>query len=376
MKLPEGWKNIELGEIFSFEKKSKVKAGDGKKEGKYKFFTSSSERAKFIDEYNFDGEFLIFGTGGSASTHYCNEKFSTSTDCFVVKVSDKIMAKYVYYFLFGNIHILGAGFKGSGLKHISKKYIEKINIPYPESKQEQKKIISTIEKAEEAKNLRKDADELTRDYLNSVFLGMFGNLVVNEKGFEKQKIGDLAIKITDGTHKTPKYKSEGVTFLSAKNIINEELSFKDVKYISKEEHKDLIKRCNSEKGDVLLTKSGSIGSAAIIRSTEEFSIFESLALIKFNHKVLNPFFLKFILNHPITKQDYQRSIKGVAIRHLHLIDIRNLSIVYPPIGLQNKFAKIVEDVEKMKEHQKESKQQIDNLFNAIMQKTFKGELVL
>ena len=54
--------------------------------------------------------------------------------------------------------------------------------------------------------------------------------------------------------------------------------------------------------------------------------------------------------------------------------IKNLKIPLPPIELQNKFAEIVKQVESMKEHQKESKEQIDNLFNALMQKAFKGEL--
>ena len=42
-KLPEGWEEVELGKIFEFQKKSKIKAGDGSKEGKYKFFTSSDK---------------------------------------------------------------------------------------------------------------------------------------------------------------------------------------------------------------------------------------------------------------------------------------------------------------------------------------------
>src|SRR3989344_4245504 len=133
-KLPEGWKEVELGDIFNFQKKSNIKAGDNQKEGRYKFFTSSDIQSKFIDKAVFDGEYLIFSTGGSAGVHYCNEKFSTSTDCFVVKVTNNLIAKYVYYYLFKNIHILDAGFKGAGLKHISKEYIKKIRIIFPENR--------------------------------------------------------------------------------------------------------------------------------------------------------------------------------------------------------------------------------------------------
>src|SRR3989344_8724698 len=104
--LPQNWEEVELGEIFIFETKSGRKAGEGSETGKYKFFTSSSKQSKFIDEYDFDGEHLIFATGGQAGIHYCNQRFSASNDCFVVKVNNKILTKYVYCYLFGKIYIL------------------------------------------------------------------------------------------------------------------------------------------------------------------------------------------------------------------------------------------------------------------------------
>ena len=54
--------------------------------------------------------------------------------------------------------------------------------------------------------------------------------------------------------------------------------------------------------------------------------------------------------------------------------LRTLEIPLPPIELQNKFASIVNQVEKLKEQQKQSKEKLDNLFNALMQKAFNGEL--
>jgi len=47
----------------------------------------------------------------------------------------------------------------------------------------------------------------------------------------------------------------------------------------------------------------------------------------------------------------------------------------PPLPLQQKFASIVKEVKAMKEQQKHSKEQIDSLFNVLMQKAFKAELV-
>ncbi|MCL7414415.1 MAG: restriction endonuclease subunit S [ANME-2 cluster archaeon] len=76
--LPNNWKAVDFGDIFNFEKKSKHKASEGKKNGKYMYFTSSNLQSKSVDFFDLDGEYLIFGTGGNASIHCPNGRFSTS----------------------------------------------------------------------------------------------------------------------------------------------------------------------------------------------------------------------------------------------------------------------------------------------------------
>ncbi|MEB3800474.1 restriction endonuclease subunit S [Flavobacterium columnare] len=138
--------------LFDFLPKSKVKAGDGLEEGDFPFFTSSSILKKRINKAQYFDEAIIFGTGGSASIHHSNEPFSTSTDCIIAKIKNKdINTKFVYYYLFGNIHLIERGFKGAGLKHISKKYIENIEIPIF-SIEIQNKIVSVLDKASEIIN--------------------------------------------------------------------------------------------------------------------------------------------------------------------------------------------------------------------------------
>src|SRR3989344_52128 len=104
-KLLYGWQEVELGDVLSFAPKSGKKAGEGIEQGKHKFFTSSSEQSKFINEFDFDGDYLILATGGKAGIHHCNGRFSASNDCFVLK-TDNAFAKYVYYYLFSKIHLL------------------------------------------------------------------------------------------------------------------------------------------------------------------------------------------------------------------------------------------------------------------------------
>ena len=118
------WEMVRLGDIGGFAPKSSIKAGEGKSDGKYKFFTSSNEQTKYIDNCEYEFPALVFGTGGNASVHYCDTPFSTSTDCLVFfTTKSEIDLRSIYRYLSGNMYLLEEGFRGAGLKHISKKYI-------------------------------------------------------------------------------------------------------------------------------------------------------------------------------------------------------------------------------------------------------------
>ena len=144
-------------DICEFHAKSKIKAGEGMLNGKYPFYTSSKILNKYLNSYEIKKEGIILGTGGNASIHYCSGKFSTSTDCLVMySKSKEIDNEYLYYYLLNSIHILENGFKGAGLKHISKKYIEDIEINYIPDIGIQKKIINAINLSKDLINIEKN----------------------------------------------------------------------------------------------------------------------------------------------------------------------------------------------------------------------------
>jgi type I restriction enzyme S subunit len=80
-------------------------------------------------------------------------------------------------------------------------------------------------------------------------------------------LGEVCVKITDGTHHTPTYVSDGIQFISVKDIYNGIVNFENTKYISEKEHEELIKRCNPEPDDLLIRKSGTIGRMALVPQT-------------------------------------------------------------------------------------------------------------
>lgn len=160
---------VRLGDIFEYMPKSKIKAGEGKKTGKYKFFTSSNIQDKYIDEFIYDGEYLIFGTGGKASINYCNERFSTSTDSFVVKVKKDINTKLVYLYFKNDMQKLENGFKGASIKHISKEYINQLMISMYDLKM-QEKVVKNLDKVQEIIDIRENQIEQLNELIKSQFV--------------------------------------------------------------------------------------------------------------------------------------------------------------------------------------------------------------
>ena len=185
-----------LGEMLIPQTKSKIKAGTGKENGKYKFFTSSNIQNKFIDEYQYDDTALIFGTGGNASIHFCDEKFSTSTDCLVFFAKEKYVLKTIYFYLSGNMNILENGFKGAGLKHISKQYILDIEIPLPPL-DEQRHIAAVLDKVSGLIAKRRTQLDKLEDLVKSRFIEMFGDVTKNEKNWSTRKISEIATLQSD-----------------------------------------------------------------------------------------------------------------------------------------------------------------------------------
>jgi type I restriction enzyme S subunit len=150
------------------------------------------------------------------------------------------------------------------------------------------------------------------------------------------RIEDVCSEVVDGTHHTPDYIPSGVPFISVKDIRNGAIDFSDCKYISDEEHVELSRRCNPTPGDLLVTKSGTIGRCAVVeRGAPTFSLFVSVALIRPASDRLRSKFLEHVLHYWISTIDTGSEITGTAIKNLHLQDIKALGVPIPPTAEQD-----------------------------------------
>jgi type I restriction enzyme, S subunit len=290
-----------------------------------------------------------------------------------IRSKDRVIQKYLLHYLRANEHKIAALGTGSTFKAITIKELRSIKIPLP-SLEEQKRIAAILDAADELRQKGKSLIARYDDLTQSLFLEMFADPITNPMGWDTVKLENVCQKITDGAHKTPNYQESGVVFLSAKNIKDYVLNCISPKFITQAEHDQLVQRCKVEKDDILITKSGSLGMAAMVEFEFEFSIFESLALLKYSREMINGKFLLYFLNTPSTQHQYAEITKGVGVKHLHLTDLRKLMIILPRAGMQQKFSDLVLAIESQKAVAQESLNKSEDLFNSLLQKAFKGEL--
>jgi len=323
---------------------------------------------------------LLFSWSGSIGTSFGphiweRERGVLNQHIFKIKFDDeKACKKYLFYGLLElTKEIENSAHGGVGLVHIKKSDLINFEIQFPQLKK-QKNITSILEKAD---NLRKKCQKVEKA-LNilsqSIFIEVFGDPIVNDKNWNIITINEVCHKITDGTHKTPIYVESGVKFLSAKNISKKIIDWNNTKFITEIEHKNLIKRCNPEIGDILLAKSGTIGVAALVDQDIEFSLFESAALLKYKRDIISGSFLLHYLNCESIKEIYNKKTKGNTIKHLHLTDIRSLPLIVPPLNVQKEFEERIKKVDKLIFLNNQRMRKVDYLFNALLKNCFKGNL--
>lgn len=363
-------------DIFWFAPKSRVKAGDSLEKGRFPFYTSSQNLSKWIDTEQYFDEALIFGTGGSPSIHYVDEPFSTSTDCIVtINRIDDIKTKFVYYYLSSNIQILEEGFKGAGLKHISKNYIENIEIPIPEL-EIQNKVIAILDKAKSLLEKRQSSINLFDELKRSTFSDMFGDSFLNNKKWEKLSLKKISTNIIDCPHSTPEYlevKSE-YPCIRTSEIKNGEILWDSMKYISAASHITRIARLEPRENDIIFGREGSVGDAAIIPPNLNISLGQRVMLFRADENLINPVFFWSQLLSDGTQFMISKKVIGATVKRINIKDLIEIEFIVPPLELQNLFARMILKLIKLKNKLRESEKNIQILIDATSQLAFKGEL--
>jgi len=290
-------------------------------------------------------------------------------------MDNNISSRYLFWYLDSINDLIKSQRTGATIPHINGSSLKDLPIPLPPLAT-QKRIAEILDAADA---LRRKDQELLKKYdelAQAIFIDMFGDPVKNEKGWEVKKLDEVCLKITDGTHDTPKRLSEGVKFITGKHIRPYFIDYDNSDYVTTEVHAEIYRRCNPEFGDVLYTNIGvNYATAAMNTENYEFSM-KNVALLKYNRELLAGRFLEFQLNNEYFK-DRLKTITGIggAQQFLSLAQIKSIALLIPPLKMQLIFEGIINTLFASVYKEQHSIELSNNIFDSLLQKAFKGELV-
>ena len=180
-----------------------------------------------------------------------------------------------------------------------------------------------------------------------------------------RKLNDICNVITCGVAKRPEYYDDGIPFLSSKNVKSDRFLLNDYKYVSKEDFLSLTKNNKPEKGDILYTRVGSFGEAAVIDFDFDFAIFVSLTLIKPKNDIVLSRYLMHYLNSPKIKHLAKNSTSGVGVQNLNVKVVREFPIQLPPLDQQKKIAAILDAADAYRQKTKALIEKYDELTQSL-----------
>jgi len=261
---------------------------------------------------------------------------------------------------------------GTAQPQITRQSFSFVEVPLP-LLDEQRRIAAILERADAIRQKRQESIHLTEEFLRSVFLDMFGDPVTNPKGWDKAPIKDLGTVMTGNTppREKPEYYGDGIEWIKSDNINTPNHFLTEAKErLTSEGQK--VGRIVPKKSILVTCIAGSpecIGNAAIADRAVAFNQ-QINAVTPFEGVDPYFFYVQILVAKKLIQQQSTESMKGMVSKG----KFENIMFLKPPFTLQAKFGKVFNKVHDAFLKNNEALSESNNLYDAITQKAFKGEL--
>lgn len=240
---------------------------------------------------------------------------------------------------------------GATMKHIVKKDFDNTVIPFP-TLEEQEEIAKIINHASGIIFARQQQLQKLDELIKARFVEMFGNPVVNNKGWNVSDLGQLTIKIGSGA--TPKggkeaYQTDGISLIRSMNVHNGKFEYKELAHIS-DEQAARLENVAVEENDVLLNITGASVARSCVVPTNVLParVNQHVCIIRCKDSIMPDFINSLLIDD--NYQDLLWSIAGSGATREAITkqQVESLQIILPPISKQEEFSKFINRVDKSK----------------------------
>lgn len=316
-----------------------------------------------------DGEFNIAQWKGG-------EALLNQRVCKISSKSDSYIERFAYYFLCRILKEIEDETPFVTVKHLSAKRLNQILTPVP-SIEEQKKICSLLDKMNRVIEAKKEQLKELDNLAQAIFYDMFGDPTINDKGWEKQKIGDCFSYIKNGANIKQDKSQRGLPITRIETLSNGVFNRDRMGYAGITD-KTRYEQYILQDMDLLMSHINSkayIGRTVLYRKKEGEVFIHGMNLLRLIPlPVLDSVFFCYL-----TKTDYVKekiaSIRKDAVNQssFAISDLKKIDIPIPPIALQQAFAEKVEAIEQQKELINQSLREVQTLFDSRMDYWFSEE---
>ena len=288
---------------------------------------------------------------------------------------DSIDKDYLFYFMPIALKRIEEKTPFVTVKHLSAKELNKIEIPVlPLEKQG--KIAETLSKVDELIAFRDQQLAKLDELVKARFVEMFGNPIENTMNWPKKLLRDITTKIGSGA--TPKggresYPNAGVSLIRSMNVYDGQFLYKDLAHLTDEQATQL-NGVTVEAEDVLVNITGaSVARSCVVpKDVLPARVNQHVAIVRCNRELLNPIFTnKMFINNEFKKALLSIGESGGATRQaITKKQLEELSVVVPPLSIQNEFFTFSECVDQQKQTVQQSLEKLELMKKVLMQEYF------
>lgn len=267
--------------------------------------------------------------------------------------------------------------RGAIMEGLNTGILKECLIPLPELP-EQNRTVAILKEADRLRRTRRDACQLSDTFLQSVFLEMFGEPVRNPRGWDMSSLGDVVTELYRyPTYYDITYVDSGVPEIRGELIAEDGQiahSCKNLRFISVATSQR-FPRTILEAGDIVMSVRGTIGKIGLVpKSLQGANITANLIRIALDRDQVDPIFLWHLLKSDALQAALLRVSASTTILTVKALDLKGLSVIVPPLPLQQKFAAIVRRFERLRAQQREAERQAEHLFQTLLHRAFRGEV--
>ena len=338
------------------------------------------------NKFQFSDRHVLFGKLRPYLRKTAKPEFSgvCSTDIIPILPKDGVSRDYLFYFLRtpDTVNLATSRCSGANLPRLGPKQLASFQIPLPPLA-EQKRIAGILDAADALRAKRREALAQLDTLLQSTFLDMFGDPVTNPMGWEVRSLGDLAVKKPNNGvfRRNPEYSESLVSGLPVVWVVE---LFRGNRIDISESRRLEATQTEIEKygllpGDLLFCRSSlkldGIAYNNVFLGEREEALFEChLIRVSPRTDVVNPMFLNFQLRSVQMRALLKSKSKTATMTTIDQKALSSVEVVVPPVGLQSRFAAVVESVEQQRARQRAHLAKLDTLFTSLQSRAFRGEL--